>query len=194
MQGPIDDAFLDSFVFVTPSGETSAWVKSEQDRAIREWKRMWRGDAQVRRDTEVTDADIADSNLVLWGDAASNRLLARIMDRLPVRWAGGELVLGSRKWPAASHVPILIYPNPLNPNRYVVLNSGPTQREADYLTNARQVPRLPDYAVVDTTTPADERQPGKIVAAGFFDEQWQLQLDDGKGGNDGSPVQRTGLR
>jgi hypothetical protein len=181
LQGPIDDAFLDSFIFVTPSGPANAWFKSEQDPAIREWKRMWRGDAQVRRDTAVTDADIAAANLVLWGDAASNKLLARIADRLPVKWSGDQLMLGTRKWSSGSHVPILIYPNPLNPNRYIVLNSGPTQREADYLTNARQVPRLPDYAVVDITTPPDERDPGKIVAAGFFDEQWQLQPDDGKG-------------
>jgi hypothetical protein len=181
LQGPIDDAFMDSFVFVLPSGATTLWVKSEQERAIREWKRQWRGNAQVRRDTEVTEDDIANSHLVLWGDPRSNRVLAKIADRLPVRWAGDQLMLGERRFPAASHVPIVIYPNPLNPNRYVVLNSGPTQREADYLTNSRQVPRLPDYAIVDTSTPANERTPGKIVAAGFFDESWQLQADDGRG-------------
>ncbi|HET8546447.1 MAG TPA: prolyl oligopeptidase family serine peptidase [Bryobacteraceae bacterium] len=181
LQGPIDDAFMDSFVFVIPTGPASAWIAAEQARAIREWKRQWRGDAQVRRDTEVTGDDIANSNLVLWGDPASNNFLARFADRLPVRWSGDQLLLGSRTFPAASHVPILIYPNPLNPDRYIVLNSGPTQREADYLSNALQVPRLPDYAVIDTTTPPDERSVGKIVAAGFFDEQWQLQPDDGRG-------------
>ena len=46
-------------------------------------------------------------------------------------------------------MPVLIYPNPLNPKRYVVLNSGFTFREYDYLNNARQVPKLPDYAVID---------------------------------------------
>ena len=51
-------------------------------------------------------------------------------------------------------MPILIFPNPLNPERYVVLNSGFTFREYDYLNNARQVPKLPDWAVVDVTTPA----------------------------------------
>ena len=77
-------------------------------------------------------------------------------------------------FPAASHALIAIYPNPLNPSRYVVLNSGPTQREFDYLNNARQVPKLPDYAVVDLTTPPGPRWPGRIALAGFFGEQWQL--------------------
>ena len=69
---------------------------------------------------------------------------------------------------------MLIYPNPLHPKRYIVLNSGFTFREYDYLNNARQVPKLPDWAIVDTTTPPNSRDPGKIVDADFFDERWQV--------------------
>ena len=61
----------------------------------------------------------------------------------------------ARRYAADTHVPVLIYPNPLNPKKYVVLNSGFTFREYDYLNNARQVPKLPDYAVIDVTTPGD---------------------------------------
>ena len=100
-------------------------------------------------------------------------MLARIADRLPVKWTAEGLVAGKDRYPAATHAPILIYPNPLNPKKYVVLNSGFTFREFDYLNNARQTPKLPDYAVVDTTTPPDSRYPGKIVLAGFFDEEWR---------------------
>ena len=71
-------------------------------------------------------------------------------------------------------MPVLIYPNPLNPRRYVVLNSGFTFREYDYLNNARQVPKLPDFAVVDVSVPMTSRAPGGIVTAGFFNERWQL--------------------
>jgi hypothetical protein len=178
LQGPIDDAFLDSFVFVSPTGTplspaVAKWAASEEKRAIAEWHRQFRGDAQVRDDKDVTDADIASSNLVLWGDPASNRVLARIADRLPVEWTAAGVVMGKNRYDAANHAPILIYPNPLNPRKYVVLNSGFTFREADYLSNARQTPKLPDYAVVDTRTPADGRFPGKIVLAGFFDEDWR---------------------
>src|SRR5207245_8099893 len=107
------------------------------------WRRQFRGEARVRDDSEVTDADVASSNLVLWGDAASNKVLARIAAKLPLRWEGGSLVAGKRKFAADNNAPILIYPNPLNPNRYVVLNSGFTFREYDYLNNARQIPKLP---------------------------------------------------
>jgi hypothetical protein len=81
---------------------------------------------------------------------------------------------------ADHHVPILIYPNPLYPQHYVVLNSGFTYREYDYLNNARQSPKLPDYAIVDVNVPRTSQSPGGVVAAGFFGEQWELLQDDGK--------------
>ena len=147
-------------------------MESEETRAIKEWRREFRGEAQVRKDSEVTDAEIAASNLVLWGDPSSNRILARIADKLPVKWTASGIVVGKDRFSPETHAAILIYPNPLNPTKYVVLNSGFTFREADYLSNARQTPKLPDYAVADLTTPPDGRFPGKIVSAGFFNEQW----------------------
>jgi hypothetical protein len=69
----------------------------------------------------------------------------------------------------------MIYPNPLNPDRYLVINSGLTYREFDYENNARQTPKLPDWAIVDFSEPPSNMAPGKIVAADFFDEQWKLK-------------------
>ena len=179
LQGPVDDAFLSSFIFVSPTGTpfsqgVAKWVTYEQERAIREWRRQFRGEAQLRRDSDVSQADIASSNLVLWGDPSSNKVLARIANQLPVKWTAEGVVVGTTRYPADTHVPILIYPNPLNPTRYVVLNSGFTFREADYLSNARQTPKLPDYAIVDISVPPDYRRPGKIVLAGFFGEKWDF--------------------
>jgi hypothetical protein len=180
LQGPIDDAFLDSFLFVRPTGtslnpEVGAWVKSEFDRAVREWRRHFRGDARVKDDTAVTDADLAAHNVVVWGDPKSNALLARLADRLPIAWTTEGVRVGTTNFPAANHVAELIYPNPLNPRRYVVVNSGFTYREYDYLNNARETSKLPDWAVVDITTPPGTRWPGRIAAAGFFGERWELR-------------------
>jgi dienelactone hydrolase len=185
LQGPIDDAFMQSFMIVRPTGTplapgVSKWVDSELQHAIVEWRRQFRGDARVKNDVDVTDADIAEHNLALWGDPGNNRILARLAGRLPIAWTPAAVVVGHREFPAATHAPILIYPNPLNPKRYVVLNSGFTYREYDYLNNARQVPKLPDWAIVDTTTPPNSRYPGKIAAADFFGERWELRTEPGK--------------
>ena len=180
LQGPIDDALMDSFIFVEPSGTArnplvAGWVQSELEHAVVHWRRHFRGDPRVKRDTEINDQDIATANLVLFGDPQSNRLLARLYEELPVGWHDDGIRVGERRFDPSHHALVLIYPNPLNPRRYVVLNSGFTFREYDYLNNARQVPKLPDWAIIDLNTPADSRSPGKIVEANFFGEQWELR-------------------
>jgi len=185
LQGPIDDAFMDSFVMVRPTGAplneaVSKWVASEQARAIQQWRGLFRGEAQAKDDSSITDADIASSNLVLWGDPQSNKVLARIAGKLPVQWTSDAVVIGSRRFPAATNVPVMIYPNPLNPKKYVVINSGFTFRESSNGSNSWQVAELPDYAVVDITPPPNARWPGKIAVAGFFGEKWELQPGDGQ--------------
>jgi pimeloyl-ACP methyl ester carboxylesterase len=180
LQGPIDDAFMDSFLMVRPTGralnvEVGKWAAAEMKHAVEHWRRQFRGEARVKDDKDVNDADIAAHNLILWGDPNSNTLLAKLAAKLPIRWDRDGVRLGDKSFDAGHHVPVLIYPNPLNPKRYVVLNSGFTFREYDYLNNARQVPKLPDYAVVDVAVPATSRAPGGIVAAGFFTETWGLQ-------------------
>ena len=62
----------------------------------------------------------------------------------------------------------MIYPNPLNPNKYVVLNSGHTFGEKDFKgTNALLYPRWGDYAVI-------EKKTGAVKMSGLFDEHWRL--------------------
>ncbi len=180
LQGPVDDAFMDSFLFVRPGKQCAhpqveKWVQAELERAIVQWRQHFRGHARVKLDSEVTAEDIAGSHLILWGDPQANSVLQKIAGDLPIGWNGESVRVGERNFDAATHAPILIYPNPLNPERYVVLNSGFTYREYAYLNNARQVPMLPDWAIVDLTTPPGTRWPGKIVAADFFDEAWQLK-------------------
>jgi pimeloyl-ACP methyl ester carboxylesterase len=178
LQGPIDDAFMESFLFVAPTDQArhpqvESWVQSEMQRGVTHWRQQMRGDARVKKDTEVTDEDIANHNLVLWGDPQSNALIAKVLPDLPLEWTDAKLALAGHDVAASGHVPVLIYPNPLNPKKYVVLNSSFTYREYDYLNNARQTAKLPDWAIVDLSEPPGPRWPGKIVAADFFDERWQ---------------------
>jgi dienelactone hydrolase len=181
LQGPIDDAFLDAFVFVGPDsvkGNDSAvdkWVAKEFNHAKGEWRRQFRGDVVERAAADVSAEDIANNNLILFGTPKSNPLIAKIIAKLPLAWGEGELAVGTNKLDSRQYVPVLVYPNPLNPKRYVVLNSGFTFREYAYLNNARQIAMLPDWALVDVTSGRNAQMPGQVAAAGFFDEAWKVK-------------------
>jgi dienelactone hydrolase len=176
--GPVDDAFMEPFVFVRPTGkplnpELGTWVEAELTAARQLWRDVFRGHPRVKSDREIAPDDIADCNLILWGDPSSNAVLAKIIAQLPLQWDAKTLTFRGKSYPAAHHAPILVFPNPLNPRRYVVLNSGIDFRADGYGNNALQTPKLPDWAIIDLRTPPGPRWPGKVVDAGFFDEDWK---------------------
>jgi hypothetical protein len=177
LQGPVDDAFMSAFIVVRPSGSSSnalfdAWSKAEMERFIVQWRRQFRGDPIVKNDNEIAPADMA-SNLILFGDAQSNKVIAKLNARLPIKWSANRIQAGNVSYSAKDHGLIMVYPNPINPKKYIVLNSGFTFREESYLNNSKQIPMLPDWAVIDLNTPPGPVYPGKVVNAGFFGEKWQ---------------------
>jgi hypothetical protein len=194
LQGPIDDAFMSPFLFVVPdqaaqesATETAVdrWARHELDHAMQGWRRHFRGDAVVRKVSELTPSDIADKNLILFGTPMSHPLIAKIAQQLPIQWRDDNIVLRRMRvkdreateetFDATKTAVAMIYPNPLNPERYVVLNSGFTFREFAYLNNARQIAMLPDWALIDAEQGADSQKAGLVRAAGFFDEKWEFQ-------------------
>jgi pimeloyl-ACP methyl ester carboxylesterase len=176
--GPIDHAFMSAFLHVRPTGKplneaTGAWAQKEFEHATSEWRRVFRGDAPIRDDGSVTDDELKNNNIVLWGDPSSNAILKRFADKLPAKWSKETLEFRGYKLEAKHYVPIFIFPNPLNPQKYVVVNSGHTFRERAALNNSDQTPKLPDWAIVDVRQPADDLWPGLIYDAGFFSEIWK---------------------
>lgn len=180
LQGPIDDAYMSSFLFVLPSrpcrhGVVQRFVDRELEHARETWRRIMRGDDRVVIDTELTAQQIAENNLICFGDFNSNRYLASIASALPVQWTDDKIVVGEQTFDPAKHAMVMVYPNPQAPGRYVVANGAISFREFSNNTNSRQIAMLPDWAVLDVTQPSNQIFPGRVVAADFFDETWKLK-------------------
>jgi len=128
LQGPIDDAFLDPFLMVRPTGKP--WNEAVNQQALRTmarfdnlWGRYFRGHPFVKDDTEVTEADFGKYHVVLFGDPGSNRWIAAMNGKLPFTWTRESIGMEGKTYPAPENYPAMIYPNPLNPSKYVVLNT-----------------------------------------------------------------------
>ena len=175
LQGPIDDAFLDPFLLVRPTG--TPWNDAANKDALRildHFDRMWamdyRAHPRIKDDKDVTDDDFARYNVVLFGDPGSNKWIAKMASRLPLKWTKETISVGGNSFPAAENLPVLCYPNPLHPAHYVVINSGLTIIDADY-NGDYAMPRFGDMAVLKIKDPAE---PPEIAWGGLFDESWQL--------------------
>jgi hypothetical protein len=183
LQGPIDDAFTLPFVVVRGTGQPwSQRLDEYADARLKQFKEEWakymRGELPVKDDSDVTTEDIVDKNLVLFGDPGSNSLLAALVDGLPLSWTKEQIKFGGRTFPSATHVPVLICPNPLNVAHYVVLNSGHTFHKADYDgTNALLYPRLGDHAMLRLPAKGPALNVESVELNGLFDESWQVYSD-----------------
>jgi predicted esterase len=179
LQGPIDDAFMDAFLCVRGTGTpwreaTGKYAEANLKRFEEEWAKYLRGSLPVKRDDEVTEEDIAAKHLILFGDPASNSLIGQVLDGLPLKWTKEQIQLGDKTYAAHEHVPVLIYPSPLNTGHYVVLNSGHTFHAADFLgTNALLYPRLGDYAILKIAAADKDSLAAEVVTAGLFDDYWR---------------------
>jgi hypothetical protein len=178
LQGPIDDAFRGPFLCVRGTGRpwnpnVQSWSEARLERFRDEWRTFLRGELRVKDDVAVTDDDIRKYHLILFGDPGSNRLIGELLESLPMAWTKTELsVGGGPKFPAADHAPALIAPNPRNPLRYVVLNSGHTFDAKDFEgTNALLYPRLGDFAVLRVLNRREE-----VKTSGIFDESWRPKV------------------
>ncbi len=161
LQGPIDDAFMERFLCVADGAFPAL------DTFTANFEKYFRGNVRTKATKDVTKADIAESHLVLWGTPATNKMMAKMIKDLPARWTNTEIEIRGQKFDARTHTLALIHPNPLNPAKYVVLNSGHTFAKSDLTgTNALLYPRWGDWAVIENAT-------GKPVAAGMFDENWR---------------------
>jgi len=177
LQGPIDDAFLEPFLVVRPTGKP--WNEAANKQALRILERFerqysiaYRGHVRVKDDKDVSKDDLARYHLVLFGDPGSNRWIAKLNGKLPpLHWTKENVMLGARSFPAAGSLPALIYPNPLNPTHYVVINSGLTANWADWAGDF-PTPRYGDFAVFNVSEGSDDPA---AAYAGLFNESWQLQ-------------------
>ena len=173
LSGPVNDAFMDAFLCVSPSARGYSPIAderaaSELDRFSKMFTRDFLGDARTKPDSAITARDIANNNLILFGDPASNSVIARVADKLPIKWTKDSIVVGNKTYSAADHVPVLIYPNPLNRNRYIVINTGLVTG------NFNSGGGYGDYAILKLTKASTRPVATEIADGGVFDESWKL--------------------
>ena len=179
LAGPIGDIEYDSLLFVYGTGDP--WEGTLAKRIIGhlnpprygmtvQWK--------VKADVEVSAADLQAHSIVIVGTPNGNKLLQRIQGLLPIQVKNGAIVAGKKKFGGKHTAASFIYPNPLNPNRYVLVHTG-TTREAIYYTG--HLPNMiPDYVIYDAsdwgyTEGVVLGSDRSVKAAGFFDKYWQLK-------------------
>jgi len=172
--GPVKEAYGSRFTIVvgTGAGERADIQRfnGERQRAAVEWYLFTKSLPAVKADVQVTEQDIRDSNLILYGTPSENSVLRKIADKLPIRITDGGFKFRGQAYSNATHGLVMAYPNPLNPSRLVVVRSG--LPHGARLSPNHKLDLLPDFVVFREGVDYDKTN--EAVVAGFFDRDWQV--------------------
>ncbi|MDZ7814692.1 MAG: NPCBM/NEW2 domain-containing protein [Planctomycetota bacterium] len=184
LEGPIEDAFVSPFLLVYGTiGENerlSAASKEEVLRFQRNWRKRYNKPCPAKADTEVTDSDFKQYNLILYGTPWSNSVLRSIGDKLPFVIERDGIVPvrpGASKLSGEGVGCRFICPNPKAKDKYVVVNASPTASGMygidfrfgnwfDWIPYDNRA--WYDYCVFD----ARLRSPETFLESGYFDSRW----------------------
>ncbi len=178
--GPIMDAFNSPFVIVWGSKGDENWLEANRRAAYNIagwWKTYANGDCQIKADINISVMDIMQYNVVLFGGSETNIISERVDDELPIKVREASIYLGSRRLDGDDLSLAMIYPNPLNPRRYILLNASTA---ANGMENFKMIysgwTMLPDYVIFNKSIIKDGVK--GYLAAGFFDKNWRLTEQD----------------
>ena len=181
LMGPIVDAFNTGFVLVYGSkgtAEENLVTKREAEAFSAQWRSWQHVPCRIMKDTKISDNEIEKYNLILFGDANCNLIVRKIDEFLPLCFKENSIVAGDKEFKGDDVGLAMIYPNPLNENRYVVIFAGITSRATIGIT--RRIGTEFDYVVFDARTIGINILQGNLMVDGtpllygFFDQDWQL--------------------
>ncbi|HEX9652842.1 MAG TPA: prolyl oligopeptidase family serine peptidase [bacterium] len=176
--GPIADVTTTPFALVIGTiSDDSVMVKLCQQKAqefIDDWKGWQKYEPRVFKDTELTEIDMQKYSLILYGGANANLVARKLSDKIPLQISDDAISVAGQRFEATDACVQMIYPHPLNQDRYVTI-IGATSGAGLYFYTARN--RELDFFIQDGCM-ANERQGrpmGKLqIARGIFDYNWQI--------------------
>ncbi len=161
--GPIQDVFMEYPVLMVHGKQSPEALDAIVDRLIStgDGSGVLRTGFERKEAGAVSDRDLSEKNLILVGDPKQNSLLAKIVDRLPVAFLDDGVKIAGKEYRGPGVSLAMVYPNPLNPERYVLLlpEVYVGGKPLDY----------PDYVIFQTI-----KGQTRILAKGNFDAQWRL--------------------
>jgi poly(3-hydroxybutyrate) depolymerase len=180
--GTFKDAFRNRVLFVAGTAGDEAEDARALAKARFDAEQFWydgNGSVDVVTDVAFDPASEPDRNVVLYGNASTNRAWRALLADSPVQVSSGEVRVGSRRWRGPDLGVLLIRPRPGSEVASVaaVAASGPA--------GARLLERRPylspGFAFPDVTVfraPRRAEAAGVAIAAGYFGNDWSLETGE----------------
>ncbi len=186
LEGPVSDIWNTPVALVVGTASPDPLMRALCARAAGRLQAWWlerqHSPLRVFTDATIPDAALAAYSLILFGGPDENLVARRWANDLPLKITPYTVTIDEKTFHAHDAAVQMVYPNPRNHDRYVVVRAGTSPRGmcyADYLLNDT------DFSIVDARN-ADlsragdffdvvtGRNSGPVIAAGYFNGAWKL--------------------
>ena len=162
---------------VSKDPEMVALCRKKAEAFIGVWRDWQKQEPRVFADSEITEAEMAKYSLLLIGGPDANRVTAQLAARLPLQISADRVTIDGKGFPVQDAAVEMLYPNPLNSERYVWIVAG-TSTDGMYFSEANPQ-RLYDweYVIMDGHIPARKQSASSLqtrVVSGMFDYNWRF--------------------
>jgi len=172
--GPFAHVFAQRFIVVKGTSGTRSekeGIAAMADTINKYWDERYFTDCLVKNDFEISEKDMENSSLVLLGNPGSNLLIKRLQNDIPLLVSDTGIRIKDKKIEGERLCFYMIYPNPVNKNRYVAVigynHAGFISLGSEDSDSFNDVSNYGwyDYKVWDDRTHA-------VIEKGYFDSSW----------------------
>jgi len=186
LEGPVTDLYHTPVALVvgtiSPDPLMRRLCARAAERYLAWWDERFHTRPRIFTDTEITWEDQGEYSLLLFGGPDENAVARAMADDLPLAVSRNLVTLAGHEFPVRDAAVQMIYPNPRNIGRYVVVRaatSAPAMALTDYVLNDV------DFCIIDGKN-ADPHRAGTFfdavtgrcsgtpILAGYFDNAWQF--------------------
>jgi hypothetical protein len=173
IEGPVAYAFAGPFIVIGGTGGSAEEKKLLAEEMLK-FKKLWQtkyfGDFRYKNDFEVTSSDIKNCHPILIGDQYTNSFIKRIIKQIPLTITSERITVGEKVFEGDKLNLHMVYPNPLNKHKYVVLITSNNLQYLSFGDFDLSTSGWYDYAIWNV-------QNHKFILqdAGYFNNCWQVE-------------------
>ncbi len=167
VEGPVNHVFGNSFLVVKGT-QGNALSRSYLDAALdtftNNWKSAYFAGCKIKKDTELSPADIQHNNLILFGTGENNLYSRKVWNYLPLKTNAESVSLKGKNYNGPNVAYTMVYPNPLNPKKYILLVGANSNKIPALMIKDLSLKGWYDYEIWQDST---------MVSNGTFNRNWR---------------------
>ncbi len=192
LPGEIGDVFNTPFAVVIGTSASDPAMREmclRKANALIDFWKLWQAQPpRVFKDSELSDKDAAQYSLILIGGPDANLAAKRLAGSIPLTIGSDHVSIGERSFPVSDARVQVVYPNPLNSKRYLLLVAATSPAGMSmWVPNglkeeSSEGPAFAmshfDFTIEDARIPdGKDNVPASSlrVAGGWFDHQWKVK-------------------